>query len=134
MKMKVLLATLLTVCFLPSFTQAQKVYSVDYPSQADVKVFVVRYPSQADLMVYKVKYESQAGRNDGRWFFTKYPSQAEKKIFFVDYESQADLKIYFVQYESQAGWKNASKRHLMYWMQCRKRKLTLTGAAGKTLP
>lgn len=29
--------------------KAQKVYSVNYESQADVKVFVVKYESQADL-------------------------------------------------------------------------------------
>ena len=67
---------------------AQKVYTVKYESQADVKVFVVKYESQADLKVYKVKYESQAGSNDGKW--------------------------YFVDYESQAGWKNTSKKHLFY--------------------
>jgi hypothetical protein len=41
------------------FGYAQKVYSVNYESQADVKVYVVAYESQADLKVYKVKYESQ---------------------------------------------------------------------------
>ena len=75
---------------------AQKVFSVDYESQADVKVFVVDYESQADLKVFKVKYESQAGKNDGRWFFVKY-------------ESQADVKVFFVDYESQAGWKQSGK-------------------------
>jgi len=33
---------------------AQKIFSVDYASQADIKVFVVDYQSQADLCVYKV--------------------------------------------------------------------------------
>jgi hypothetical protein len=45
---------------------AQKVYSVEYASQADVKVFVVSYESQADLKVYKVDYQSQAGSNNGK--------------------------------------------------------------------
>ncbi len=40
---------------------AQKVFSVQYPNQADVKVFVVKYENQADLKVFKVKYENQAG-------------------------------------------------------------------------
>jgi hypothetical protein len=93
---------------------AQKVYTVKYESQADVKVYVVKYESQADLKVYKVKYDSQAGSNDGKWYFVDYESQAKKKIYFVDYESQADVKIYFVEYESQAGWKNTSKKHLFY--------------------
>jgi hypothetical protein len=93
---------------------AQKVFTVEYESRADVKVFVVDYESRADLKVYKVDYESRAGRNDGKWFFTKYESQADKKIYFVDYESRADLKIFFVNYESRAGWINNSKKHLMY--------------------
>ena len=105
---------LLAMIILSSVTRAQKVFSVDYSSQADVKVFVVKYESQADLKVYKEKYESQAGDNDGKWFFTEYSSQAKKKIFFVDYESQADLKIFFVDYESQAGWRNNGKKSLMY--------------------
>jgi len=95
-------------------TKAQKVFSADYESQADVKVFVVKYESQADLKVFKVKYESQAGDNDGKWFFSQYQSQAKKKIYFVKYESQADVKIFFVEYESQAGWKNNAKKHFFY--------------------
>ncbi|WP_349678073.1 DUF6150 family protein [Flavobacterium sp. UBA5153] len=67
------------------FAQAQKVFSVQYVNQADVKVFVVDYPNQADLKVYKVKYNNQAGKNDGLWFFTQYANQADKKIFFVQY-------------------------------------------------
>ena len=96
-------------------SRAQKVFSVEYPNQADVKVFVVDYENQADLKVYKVKYNNQAGKNDGKWFFTKYANQAEKKVFFVDYQNQADLKIIFVDYENQAGWRNKSKQQLMYW-------------------
>ena len=96
---KLLLMTFLVMIL--NETIAQKIYSVNYESRADVKVFVVDYESRADLLVYKVKYESRAGDNDGRWFF-------------VDYESRADKKIFFVDYESRAGWKNASKKHLLY--------------------
>ena len=39
-----------------SVSNAQKIFSVDYESQADIKVFVVDYESQADLKVFKVKY------------------------------------------------------------------------------
>ena len=104
------------VCFLclAGISVAQKVFSVQYANQADVKVFVVKYENQADLKVFKVKYASQAGDNDGKWFFTEYDSQAKKKIFFVEYENQADLKIFFVEYESQAGWRNNSKKGEMY--------------------
>lgn len=59
---------------------AQKVYSVEYASQADVKVFVVEYETQADLSVFKVEYSSQAGKNNGKWFFVEYASRADKKI------------------------------------------------------
>lgn len=108
------LFTLLAMILGFGSVKAQKVYSVDYENQADVKVFVVNYENQADLKVYKVKYENQAGNNDGKWFFTQYSNQAKKKVFFVKYENQADLKIYFVDYENQAGWRNNSKKSLLY--------------------
>ena len=106
------LATLLLFFGFTSMGSAQKVYKVDYASQADIKVFVVEYESQCDLKVYKVDYQSQANK-DGLWYFVDYASQADKKIFFIDYASQADLKIYFVDYQSQAGWRNKSKLHLL---------------------
>lgn len=87
--------------FLNSGIEAQKIFSVQYDSRADLKVFVVKYESRADLLVYKVKYESRVGENQGKWFF-------------VDYESRADKKIFFVDYESRTGWKNKSKKHLLY--------------------
>ncbi|MEY3676017.1 MAG: hypothetical protein RJB67_507 [Bacteroidota bacterium] len=50
-----------------SISNAQKLFAVDYPSQADVKVFVVKYESQADVKIYFVDYESQAGwRNSSK--------------------------------------------------------------------
>jgi len=106
---------LFLLCAASFNANAQKIFSVDYESQADVKVFVVDYESQADLKVFKVKYESQAGKNDGRWFFVKYASQSDKKIFFVKYESQADVKVFFVDYESQAGWEQSSKMPYFFW-------------------
>ena len=95
-------------------SKSQKVYSVEYDSQADIKVFVVDYESQADLSVFKVEYSSQAGKNDGKWFFVEYASQADKKIFFTAYASQADVLIYFVEYSSQAKWRKKEKLHLFY--------------------
>jgi len=87
--------TVLLFLFVCSFSlRAQKIYSVDYENQVDVKIFVVKYESQADLKVYKVKYENQVGMNEGKWFFTNYSNQAKKKIYFVRYESQADLKVF----------------------------------------
>lgn len=49
------------VLALASLVSGQKVYSVEYPNQADVKVFVVKYENQADLKKYFVVYENQAG-------------------------------------------------------------------------
>ena len=67
--MKTLL--LLISFFAMQQVMAQKIFTVDYESQADVKVFVVKYESQADLKVFKVKYESQAGwkNNQKKHFF-----------------------------------------------------------------
>ena len=93
---------------------SQKIFSVEYKSQADVKIFVVEYKSQADLCVYKVDYKSQAKGNEGLWYFEDYKSQADKKIYFTDYRSDSDLTIFFVDYKSQAGWQDKSKKHLLY--------------------
>ena len=66
MKQLILIAVMLATF---NFAKAQKVCSVDYENQADLKVFVVQYENQADLNVYKVKYENQAGNNDEMRFF-----------------------------------------------------------------
>ncbi|MDC3105373.1 DUF6150 family protein, partial [bacterium] len=47
---------------------SQKVYAIDYSSQADVKVYVTKYAYQADLLVYKVDFASLAKDNNGKWF------------------------------------------------------------------
>ena len=70
---------LLSLLFLIGLSFGQKIYSVDYANQADVKVFVSDYPNQADLLVYKVKYANQVGKNNGKWFFVKYAYQSDKK-------------------------------------------------------
>ena len=59
---------LLTFLCFPFVLMGQKIYSVDYSSQADIKVFVVKYESECDLKVYKVDYSSQAKGNDGLWY------------------------------------------------------------------
>ena len=73
---KILVLTFILFAF--SAANAQKVFSVEYENQANVKVFVVDYENQADLKVFKVQYENQAGNNDGKWFFTQYSNQAKK--------------------------------------------------------
>lgn len=107
------LVLLLTLC-IPAVALSQKVYSVEYANQADIKVHVVKYENQCDLKVYKVDYSNQTQGNKGLWYFVEYANQAAKKIYFVEYANQSDLKIYFVKYRNQAGWRNMSKKHLMY--------------------
>ena len=71
--MKRSISYMITICMLLFISvieiNAQKVFSVEYSNQADVKVFVVDYESRSDLCVFKVDYSSQAGKNDGNWFF-----------------------------------------------------------------
>ena len=101
--------------FLTSYSStAQEVFSVKYPSQADVKVYVAEHESQADLLVYKVKYKSQAGNNDGSWFFVDYASEADKKIYYVEYKSQADIIVFFVEFASKAKWRSNNKKHFFF--------------------
>ena len=65
--MKALLLSFLATSALFFQSNAQKIFSVDYSSQADVKVFVVDYESQADVKIFFVEYESQAGwRNSSK--------------------------------------------------------------------
>ena len=114
--MKFSFLSLFLLCSL--FCYSQKVHSVAYANQAEVKIHVVGYENQADLKVFKVAYGNQAEGNDGLWYFVDYANQADKKVYFVDYANQSDLKIYFVKYRNQAGWRNKSKKHLLY--QCLK--------------
>ena len=108
------IAILVSVLLMSQTAFAQKIFSVEYESRADVKVFVVDYESRADLLVFKEEYESRADGNEGHWFFAEYESRADKKVFFVDYESRADVNIFFVEYESRAGWCNKEKIHFFY--------------------
>jgi len=111
--MKRFLLLLFFIC-IAELAVAQKLFSVDYENQADVKVFVVDYANQADLKVFKVDYSNQAQGNKGLWFFTEYSNQADTTVFFVEYQNQADLKIFFMDYKNQAGWRNNSKKQLLY--------------------
>ena len=105
----------LTLCLMiSSITKAQKVFSVEYASQADIKIYVADYESKSDLSVFKVDYESRAGNNDGNWFFVDYVSKADKKIFFVEHASQADIIIFYVDYSSRVGWNKKEKIHFFY--------------------
>ena len=75
---------ILFIVFLTSsIAYSQKMYSVDYSSQADVKVYVVDYSSQADLKVYKVDYSSQVRGNEGLWFFVDYSTQSDLSLIHI---------------------------------------------------
>ena len=93
--------SILIFTIIPFISFSQKVYSVEYSNQSDLKVFVVEYENQCDLKVYKVDFPNQALVNKGHWYF-------------VDYPNQSDLKIFFVDYPNQSGWRNKSKQHLLY--------------------
>ena len=56
--MKAILSVICLMLFSLHGLKAQKVFSVQYSNQADLKVFVVKYANQADLKVYKVNYEN----------------------------------------------------------------------------
>ena len=57
---------LLFILFLLPITfYSQKVFSVDYPNQSDVKVFVLEYENQSYLKVFKVDYPNQVDGNKG---------------------------------------------------------------------
>ena len=93
--------TILVFILIPFISFSQKVYSVEYSNQSDLKVFVVEYENQCDLKVYKVDYPNQTKGNKGHWYFVDYPNQSDKKIYFVDFANQS-------------GWRNKSKQHLLY--------------------
>lgn len=64
--MKKLLILLLII---PLLSYSQKVYSVKYSNQSDVKVYVVDYENQSDLKVFFVKYKNQSGwRNKSKQY------------------------------------------------------------------
>ena len=68
--MKKLIVSIITTFSVLSYSNAQKIYSVDAEYKADVKVFVVDAEYKADLLVFKVDAEYKAGDNNGKWYFT----------------------------------------------------------------
>ena len=50
---------LILLFIIPLTSYPQKVYSVKYSNQSDVKVYVVDYENQSDLKVFKVDYPNQ---------------------------------------------------------------------------
>ena len=71
---------LLFVLFLvPFISNSQKIFSVEYQNQSDVKVYVVEYENQSDLKVFKVDYPNQVDGNKGLWYFVDYQNQSDKK-------------------------------------------------------
>ena len=64
MKNLFILATMLLMCI---SANAQKVYTEDVASRADIKVYVETVESRADLLVYKESVASRATGNEGVW-------------------------------------------------------------------
>ncbi len=112
MQFKLTHVLILLTFLLSSTLFAQKMYKVEYPSQADFLLYEVEYESQCDLKVFWVEYESHA-TEAGLWYTVEYESQADFKYQYAEYESDADLKIYFVDYKSHAGWNNEEKKDLL---------------------
>ena len=54
---------LIMLFLIPLTTYSQKVFSVKYSNQSDVKVYVVEYENQCDLKVFKVDYPNQVDGN-----------------------------------------------------------------------
>lgn len=98
------------------YISAQKIFSVNHESQADVKVYVINAEYKADLVVFKTdkEYKAKKEENKGIWFITDKKYRADKKAFFVDREYQADLKIFVTDKEYRGGWRKNYKKPLMY--------------------
>ena len=61
--------------------QAQKIFAVDYASQAEVKVFVVKYESQADLKYLKLNTKVRQAITTGNGFLLPMLLKQKRKSF-----------------------------------------------------
>ena len=77
---------------IPCYSISQKVYSVDYANQADIKVFEVQYENQCDLKVFKVDNPNQVDGNRGLWHFVDYANQSDLKVFFCTVSESSGLE------------------------------------------
>ena len=93
-------------------SQAQRVFPVKYPSDADIKLFEVQNDDSADLVVFVTQDTTGTSGNTGIWIESQIPDNA-KKIFFVSNSNDADIKIYVTDNMSNAGWLNTTKISLM---------------------
>ena len=69
------------IILLPLISYSQKIFSVEYQNQSDLKVYVVEYENQCDLKVFKVDYPNQVDGNKGLWYFVDYPNQSDESLF-----------------------------------------------------
>jgi len=98
-------------CFFFVFNaNAQQVFKVKHPYQADIKVYTVAYPNQADVLIYLAPYPHRVKSSEASWYLTSRRYTADKTIFFTKYRYQADVLVYFVRYPSQSKWRNTEKR------------------------
>ncbi len=82
--------------------KTQRVFTVEYASQADAVLFETKIKYEADILIYKVDYASQVNPEKGLWLDVKYKSQADWIVHWVKYRNQSSCVIYFVPYRSQA--------------------------------
>ena len=94
--------TLFFLATISSFANGQKVFRVDYPSQADAMLYETKNKSEADILIYKVSYASQVNPDRGLWLDVKNQSESDWKIFWAKYKNQSSCVVYFVPYRSQA--------------------------------
>lgn len=81
---------------------AQKVFTVYYPSQADAILYETKNKSEADILIYRVGFASQVNPSKGLWHDVKNRSESEWTIFWAKYRDQSLCVVYFVPYRSQA--------------------------------
>ena len=96
-----------------STTQAQQVFTVKYPGQANVKLFDTPDSTIADLIVFVKSDTTGTSGNNGIWYETTDPTNAQK-IFFTSDTTSSDMKIYITGNISNAGWINTAKMGLMH--------------------
>ena len=54
---------LIIFILISTISYSQKVHSVNYSNQSDLKVYLVKYENQCNLKMFKVKYPNQVNGN-----------------------------------------------------------------------
>ncbi len=81
---------------------AQKVFTVDHPNEAQAILFETNVKSEADILIYnKIRYSSAVNPEKGLWLDVKYRSDAQWLVYWSDRRNESCV-VYFVPYRSQA--------------------------------